>query len=280
MPTRDPTAADRWLLIQAHLPAGSSSGRVAIWRRLRKLGAVGLGGACWALPDDAENRESCEWIRRDLAALGGEALLFEARAVDEAVIAALARRARGEAVAPGGTPAATALSRLDPARFRRRTWVTRPRPGVDRMASAWLIRRFVDPAARFEFDAADGGPRGKAIPFDTFGAELGHQQGLCTFEVLARRFGVDDAAVRALARTVHAVDLHEPLPDGGEAALVERLVAGLRATHADDHELLAAGMAMFEALYAAARQERPPRPPRAAKATRRVPARKRQGRRR
>lgn len=277
MPTRDPTTGDRWFLIQAHLPAGKSSGRVAIWRRLRKLGAVSLGGACWALPDGAENRESCEWIRRDLASLGGEALLFEARAVDEAVSSALSRRARGETVAAGGAPAADALSRLDPAQFRRRTWVTRPRPGVDRMASAWLIRRFVDPAARFEFDATDGGRRGKAIPFDTFGAELGHQQGLCTFEVLARRFGVDDPAVQALARTVHAVDLHEPLPDGGEAALVERLVAGLRATHTDDHDLLAAGMAMFEALYASPREARPARAP---KAARRKPARGSQGRRR
>jgi len=228
-----------WLLLQLRLPAGTSSRRVAIWRRLRKLEAAGLAGAIYALPEGPESRESFEWLRRDVAALGGEARLFAARELP---------------ATPPGRPAA--LTRLDPKAFRGRTWVTRPRPGVDRMASAWLIRSFVDPQARFAFAAEGSRPPRRAIPFDTFGAELGHQQGLCTFEVLARRFRIERPAVRGLAKLVHALDLDEEPPERSEAALVERLIEGLRASHADDGELLEAGIALFAALAASSR-ERP-----------------------
>ena len=73
------------------------------------------------------------------------------------------------------------------------TWVTRPRPGVDRMSSAWLIQRFIDPKARFAF--ADHPPAGdrKRVAFDMFGVEFGHQGDRCTFEVLCDRFGIDNA---------------------------------------------------------------------------------------
>lgn len=237
----------RWLLLQAQLPAGRSTARVGVWRRLRKLQAVALG-ATWAVPDDDENRELCEWMRRDIEAAGGESMLFTARPADAQVAATLARRRGGERPASGG--GADPLAPLDRARFRRRTWVTRPRPGIDRMASAWLIRRFVDPEAKFAFAAEPLARKARAVPFDAYGAELGHRAGLCTFEVLARRFGVDDPAVARLARAVRAVDLREAEPDDAEAAMLERLVAGLRATHADDSALLAAGIALFEALHA------------------------------
>ena len=141
---------------------------------------------------------------------------------------------------------------LEVAAFRSRRWVTRPRPGVDRMASAWLIRRFIDPAARFEF-AAEPPSRGERVPFDMYGVEFGHQGGRCSFEVLADRFGLGDRpAIRRLGRLVRAIDLHEPAEEAAEAETVARLVAGLRATHADDRELLEAGIGVFEALHAAA----------------------------
>lgn len=261
--TIPPDPPTPWLLLQLQLPRGRSTARVGVWRRLRKLGALTLG-ATWAVPDDVESREICEWLRRDVEAVGGEALFFDARAADAATGAALARRRRGEtaAEAPGG---ADLLAPLDRAHYRRRRWVTRPRPGVDRMASAWLLRRFVDPEARFEFAEDPLARPGRAIPFDAYGAELGHQAGLCTFEVLAVRFGVDDPAVRQLGRTVRAVDLREAGPDDAEAAMIDRLVAGLRVSYADDAELLESGIAMFEALYAstpkptAARPRRPKR---------------------
>lgn len=241
---------DRWLLLQFVLPPGKSSARVAAWRRLRALGALPLGGGTYVLAEEAENRESFEWLRRDILGLGGEALLFAAQPVDSAASAALARRRAGEST--GGADAAPGggLEPLDRAKFRGRIWITRPRPGVDRMASAWLLRHFIDPQARFRFAEAPEAGSSKEIPFDTFGAEFGHQNGLCTFEVLARRFAIVDSRVAALARTVHAIDLHEPGADPAEAALVARLVEGLRASQADDSALLEAGVAVFAALFA------------------------------
>jgi len=238
------------LLLQLRLPPGASSARVGVWRRLRRLGAIGLG-ATWMLPGGAESRESCEWMRRDVEAAGGEAFLFEARPVGHTA-AALARRRAGGRAAVGRGAALDVLAPLDRRKFGARVWVTRHRPGVDRMASAWLIRRFIDPRARFAFADDAERPGRNQVPFDTYGAELGHQQGLCTFEVLARRFGIDDPAVHALGRTVHAIDLGEVPPDAAEAAMVDRLVAGLRATHAEDTALLNAGIALFETLYASA----------------------------
>ena len=230
------SADGAWLLLQLRLPRGKSSPRVAVWRRLRKLSATGLSGAIYALPAGDESRESLEWLSRDVEVAGGEARLFEARPV--------------ERPAAGRESARRALAPLDSRRYRKRLWVTRPRPGVDRLASAWLIRSFIDPLARFAF-VADGAamPR-RAVPFDTYGAELGHYQGLCTFEVLARRFRLDQPSVRELGRLVHALDLDEEPRDPAEAALVDRLIQGLRAAHADDRELLEAGIALFAALAA------------------------------
>jgi hypothetical protein len=138
------------------------------------------------------------------------------------------------------------------AQFRRRVWVTRPRPGIDRMASAWLIRRFIDRQARFAF--ADKPPSdGKHLPFDMYGVEFGHTGRHCTFETLMTRFGIKDDAVNWLARIVHDVDLKDGHYDTPEAAGVEQLIAGLRATYADDDILLERGIDMFEALASSKR---------------------------
>jgi hypothetical protein len=139
-------------------------------------------------------------------------------------------------------------SRLAAARYQRRSWVTRPRPGIDRMSSAWLIRRFIDPKARFTF--AEKPPQGDAaVPFDMFGVEFGHAGAGCTFETLAARFGLEEPAVEAIAEIVHDLDLKETRFGRPEAVAMGRLVEGLRAGYADDHELLAHGIVMFEALY-------------------------------
>jgi hypothetical protein len=129
--------------------------------------------------------------------------------------------------------------------FRGRTWVTRPRPGIDRMASAWLIRACVDPRARFRFSER---PTPGAIAFDMYEGEFSHRGGACTFEVLARRFGVKDAAVRWLGRVVHDVDLREERYAEPEAPGIALAVDGLRARHESDSELLEAGIALFAAL--------------------------------
>lgn len=248
------------LLLLWELPGGKSTRRVAIWRRLQRLGARGVGGAAYELPLDEESRESFEWLRTEISAMGGRCALYEARELAPAI----------------EPPAATVGETLPVADYQQRTWVTRPRPGIDRMGSAWLIRRFVDPDARFGFADRLSAVEGEQVAFDMYGAELGHRAGRCTFEVLRARFGLNEAALADLGRLVRAIDLHEEAPDPAEAALVERLVAGLRASIADDAELLAAGMSLFEALYSgpprragAGRRAAAPRTGRARKAERR-----------
>ena len=162
-----------------------------------------------------------------------------------AEVEALVKRLEHEG--DGGAPAA-APALLKSAGFKGRTWVTRPRPGVDRMASAWLIRRFIDPRARFVFSSS-AASRGTTVPFDMADAEFGHHGASCTFETLAARFGIADAAVKAIGEVVHDLDLKETRFARPEAAAVGRIVEGLRLATADDGDLLANGAVMFEAMY-------------------------------
>ena len=129
--------------------------------------------------------------------------------------------------------------------FKKKVWVTRPRPGVDRMASAWLIRRAIDPNATFVFRTK---PRGSEIPFDMYTGDFGHHGDLCTFETLAARFALRNPAVASIAQIVHDLDMKEARYNRPEAPAVGRLVEGLRQMHKDDDALLEQGMAMFEAL--------------------------------
>jgi len=133
--------------------------------------------------------------------------------------------------------------------YRERLWVTRPRPGVDRMASAWLIRRFIDPEARFGFVADRDAVPGDAVPFDMFGVDFSHQGEGCTFETLCGVFGIEEPAVARMATIVHDLDLKDGKFGAPEGATVSTLIEGLQLAHADDAELLAQGMALFDVLY-------------------------------
>ena len=131
---------------------------------------------------------------------------------------------------------------------RGSTWVTRPRPHIDRIASAWLIRRFCDPDAKFAFaDAADAARKG--IPFDVLGADFGHRGEDCTFETLIKRFGIKDRRVKVIAEIVHEADLHGGKFTRNESTGLDLAISGLVASIEDDRELLERGMAMFEGLY-------------------------------
>lgn len=174
----------------------------------------------------------------------------QARAELEALRQALdARFSRGEptAMAPHGIP------RLDTRKFRGKRWATRARPWVDRLACAWLIRRFIDPDARFLWLDDPAGstpiPRG-ALGFDYDGARFTHVGTRVSFEVLAASFGLDtDARLQRIARVVHFLDVGGiPVP---EAAGLEAVLSGLREIHADDDALSLAAGAVFDALYAA-----------------------------
>src|SRR4029079_7377233 len=165
-------------------------------------------------------------------------------------------------------PAAAATTTLDRTAYHGRTWMTRPRPGVDRMSSGWLIRRFIDPQAQFVF--GDARNDSKAIPFDMFEAEFGHHGTHCTFETLCERFAIRDAAVQHVGRIAHALDLKEATSREPEAPTVGRLVEGLRRAHAHDDALLRAGMDMFEELYRSMTREIEPAPSRGAASPRKT----------
>jgi hypothetical protein len=317
---RESEAAQRmtsppWLLLAHQLPARASNARVKIWRRLRQVGAVPTRNSVYVLPNTDQCREDLEWIRTEIVAVGGEATVFTADAVnrdgsDELVAAfqrardadyqALKRRV-GRLVSPArsagrsgarrdklrraarisrarfseieqidffhasgrqgaadavvmierlvaerpGRSTPTADAQLSETDFRDRRWVTRPRPGVDRMASAWLIRRFIDPSGTFEF--VDH-PEPSDIPFDMYVGEFSHHGSSCTFETLAQRFGLSGPAVTRIGQIVHDLDMKDTRYAPPEAPAVGRMVDGLRQLHADDHVLLEHGMAMFEAL--------------------------------
>jgi regulator of sigma D len=171
----------------------------------------------------------------------------QAQAVLQALRQALDLRfSRGEPQ-PG---ADHGIERLDIRKFQGKRWATRARPWVDRLACAWLIRRFIDPQARFVWlaDPAQA-PRG-ALGFDYDGARFTHVGAHVTFEVIATGFGLDgDPKLRRIAAAVHYLDVGGiPVP---EAAGLESVLAGLRELHADDDALVAAAAAVFDALYAA-----------------------------
>jgi hypothetical protein len=127
-------------------------------------------------------------------------------------------------------------------------WATRTGCHVDRAACAWLLRRFVDPAAEFVFvdDPADV-PAG-ATPFDMRGAELSHHGGDCSFETMLHHFGIEDPVLWDLARIVHEADLADDRFDSPEAAGLDVVCRGLSMVHGDD-ELLAIAAEVFNGLY-------------------------------
>jgi hypothetical protein len=151
--------------------------------------------------------------------------------------------------AAGGAPAPSGgAMRAD--EVRGRTWVTRKGIHVDRIASAWLVRRFLDPEARFKFVASKGYvPAAGELRFDMFEAEITHEGDRCTFEVLLDRFALADEALRAIGEIVHDIDLKDAKFGRVEKAGVERLIAGIASTQRDDEARLARGAALFDDLY-------------------------------
>lgn len=306
-----------WLLLIYQLPSTHSPARVKVWRRLQRIGAVLLKNSAWVMPESGEAREDFEWLKAEIVASGGEAMVLVAHAPQQAtedeivaafrdarakdfealrkdasrllerwstrraaksagralpqtlrrirerareleaidffrspssdevgqLVAQLERHARrGQAMKASTETARDTLAVKD---FKKKVWVTRPRPGVDRMASAWLIRREIDAKARFVFRTK---PRESEIPFDMYTGDFGHHGELCTFEILAARFALRDPAVTSIGQIVHDLDMKEARYNRPETPAVGRLVEGLRQMHKDDATLLEQGIAMFEAL--------------------------------
>jgi hypothetical protein len=132
-------------------------------------------------------------------------------------------------------------------------WVTRAGCHIDRAACAWLIRRFIDPEARFVFvDDPDEIPV-EATPFDVAGVPLSHHGGDCSFETFLARYGLGDPALREIARIVHEADLADERFDAPEAPGLDVLIRGLGLVHGDA-ELIAITDRLFDGLYAYLRQ--------------------------
>ena len=198
-----------------------------------------------APPAPEEARQALLRVRKQLA---------EAAAIDffrapgregvEGLLAGIEARLRPAPAAPAnGRPAA-------PHDVRARTWVTRRGVHVDRIASAWLIRRFIDPEARFKFvPGPEHAPEAGEVRFDMFQAEFTHDGNLCTFEVLRRHFGLKEAALRHLGEIVHDIDLKDTRFSRPEAPGLDRLIAGIAMRHEDDEARLAEGAAVFDSLY-------------------------------
>lgn len=303
-----------WIALSYTLPArGTSSARVNLWRRLRRLGALTMAGGASILPARPECVEALQWMAQEIAQADGEALVMrieefdglsdgelmerfrDARRADYAELdaqvdqldrsvaehaearswsrhlEALARLRRRHAEiaridyfgAPEGMQVGAHLARvaavlashdgtsaaIEPvsvATLRGRSWVTRPRPHVDRLACIWLIRRFVDSAAaiRYAERARDG-----EIAFDMRDARFGHQGKHCSFETMVAALALDDPVLRAMGEIVHEIDLRDGLYQRPEVPGIDAILHGWLLADFSDAERESHGVALFEGLY-------------------------------
>jgi len=157
-------------------------------------------------------------------------------------VAMLLRRAEGRG-------AARQLAVLDAKQYQGKTWLTRPRPEIDRVGSAWLISKFIDRKPKFVFaPKAEAVPN--AIPFDMLDAEFSHHGNCCTFETLTKRFSVSDKAVAKIGEMIHDADLDDAKFQRVECIGIDRVLKGWAKDGLSDEEILRRGFECFDALYA------------------------------
>lgn len=294
--------ANPWLVLLFTLPRAQASGRVDVWRRLKRTGALPLESGGYLLPDSQENREKFEWLAESVRHYKGTALVLavhevgevsaqdlrkqftEAREPDYAVIIAAAKkirmaaagshaeivrlrkrlqevqsidyfggpmRERAEAVVEKLAGKPITVSKKGPpaikTEFRNRVWQTRPRPGIDRSASAWLITNFIDPKARFKFAQE---PIPGTVRFDMYQAGgFGHRGDECTFETLLREFKLQGKSFKVLAEMIHDADLKDEKYGRTEAMVVDRVLKGWMSKGMPDDDLLSKGMELIDGLY-------------------------------
>lgn len=295
-----------WLLLLFSLPTNRNTERVAVWRRLKKMGAVQMKTSTYLLPDSPTQYEQFQWLAQQIRDYGGDSTLVRAHEIEgltkEKVIALfndvrakdyaeirkslqgfIARRKKMDAEtaatqierltrqfreirevdffdSPRGHDVAMLLRRaegpkrsrqlevLDAKNFQGKTWLTRPRPEIDRVGSAWLIARFIDHKPKFVFaSTADAIP--SAIPFDMLDAEFSHHGNHCTFETLIRRFGISDKSLVKIGEMIHDADLDDERFQRVEAVGIDRVLKGWAKEGLSDQEILRRGFECFDALY-------------------------------
>ena len=220
-----------WLLLIHALPPKPDYLRVKIRRRLQKLGAEQLKNSVYVLPNSEEAHEDFQWLAREIASAGGEAMVCEASFVEGITNEQVESLFTGE---------------------RGQVWVTREGVKVDRISSAWLIRRFIDPDARFKFvargDRGDRSAEGE-IRFDMFGGEYTHEGDDCTFETLLKRFELKDPTLRKIGEIVHDIDCKDDKFERPETGGIKALIGGIVAAHQRDEDRLAKGAELLDELY-------------------------------
>lgn len=295
-----------WLLLLARLPATHSTERVAIWRKLKKSGAIQIQTSTYVLPDEPVRYETFQWLTQQIRDAGGDATLVRAREIEglpneklitlfhtarakeylalRDAIRSLTGRSRqssnfGEKLerirkqfreiratdffdcpkaqdvemllrklerAPA---AASATPKIDRGSYRGKTWITRPRPEIDRVGSAWLIRKFVDPRPKFAFAPKPPANRSAVITFDMIDGDFSHHGEDCTFETLLKRFRIDDKVVRKMGEMIHDADLGDEKFQRHECVGIDRVLKGWGCEGISDHEILRRGFQCFDALY-------------------------------
>ena len=299
--------ANTWLLLLFSLPTNRNTERVAVWRRLRKMGAVQIKTSTYLLPDAPAQYEQFQWLAQQIRDYGGDSTLVRAQEIEglskekamamfndarakdygelrKALQSFIARRKKmetGDAISelerftrqfreiravdffdsPRGHDVAMLLRRaegpkrsqqletLDVKQYQGKTWLTRPRPEIDRVGSAWLIARFIDRKPKFVFASnADAIPN--AIPFDMLDAEFSHHGNFCTFETLTRRFVISDKSIAKIGEMVHDADLDDARFQRIEAVGIDRVLKGWAKEGLPNEEILRRGFECFDALYA------------------------------
>jgi hypothetical protein len=223
--------------------------RDADYEAIRKDAGV-LANDVAARPErQAENRRQVARLRRQLSQIANlDFFGASGRAAAEAVVSGLEVQL---AEPEPGIGAEEGMSSDEGVRgLHGRTWVTREGVHVDRIASAWLIRRFIDPEAHFAFVPSKGGTRQQGeIRFDMYEAEFTHEGDKCTFEVLLERAALEDPALHAIAEMVHDIDLKDGKFGREETPGIAGLIGGIVLAHQDDEERIARGAAMLDDLY-------------------------------
>jgi len=146
------------------------------------------------------------------------------------------------------SPASLEAGEVARKNYRGRVWITRPRPGVDRVTSAWLIRRFIDPKARFLFAMKNQLPR-KAVPYDMYQGGFGHRGDDCTFETLLKIFRIRDRKVGVMAQIVHDADLSDQKFGRAEGLGIDEVLKGWGRMGLPDQEILERGIQLAQGLY-------------------------------
>jgi hypothetical protein len=179
------------------------------------------------------------------------------REAAESGIASLEERLRARAMSSTATDEEPkTMPKL--ADYRGRVWVTRKNVHVDRIACAWLVKRFIDPKARFELVSGQGYvPKDGEVTFDMFEAEFTHVGDRCTFETLIHDFGIREPGLGALAEIIHDIDVKDGKFARAEAPGIAAMVAGIAVAHAKDEDRIELGGRMFDSLLELYRRKRP-----------------------